>query len=104
MAIEPTGRVSYLIDSEGINGNIRVLNIDSKTGTLTSSGEFIPTGANPKSITIDASGKFVYVANNASNNISTYAIDPITGGLTPMTPNALAGAGPIAITTTGVIQ
>jgi len=36
----------------------------------------------PTSIAIDPSGKFGYVTNGGSNNVSMYRIDPDTGVLT----------------------
>lgn len=104
MAIEPTGRFLYLVDSDGVNGSISVFQIDPASGALLLFDQPVPTGNGPESITIDASGRFVYVANNLGNSISTYTIDPTTGALTPIPLNVSAGAGPIGITTTGIIQ
>jgi len=50
-------------------------------GTLTSNGT-VPAGLSPTSIAIDPSGKFAYVANAGSNNVSMYSIDAATGALT----------------------
>ena len=38
----------------------------------------------PRSVTVDPSGKFVYVANYRSSNVSAYALDAATGALTAM--------------------
>jgi DNA-binding beta-propeller fold protein YncE len=37
----------------------------------------------PASVAVDPTGKFVYVANNLSSNVSGYTINPTTGALTP---------------------
>ena len=36
----------------------------------------------PTSIAVDPSGKFAYVTNSGSNDVSMYSIDPATGELT----------------------
>ena len=46
--------------------------IFSKAATLTSAA----------TVVVDPSGKFAYVANHASNDVSGYTIDPATGALT----------------------
>jgi DNA-binding beta-propeller fold protein YncE len=55
--------------------------INAATGALTPIGT-IPTGLNPTSIAVHPSGKFAYVANSASNDLSIYSIDAVTGDLT----------------------
>jgi DNA-binding beta-propeller fold protein YncE len=40
------------------------------------------TEQSPTSIAIHPSGKFAYVTNSASNNVSIYSIDGATGTLT----------------------
>ena len=39
----------------------------------------------PSAVAVDPTGKFAYVGNDGSNNISAYAIDANTGALTPVT-------------------
>jgi 6-phosphogluconolactonase (cycloisomerase 2 family) len=39
-------------------------------------------GSSPSSIVIDPSGKFAYVTNFDSDNVSMYSIDITTGSLT----------------------
>ena len=47
---------------------------------------------------MDSLGKFVYVANPTSNNVSAYKIDPISGALTPVNGSPFtAGASPSAV-------
>ena len=46
----------------------------------------------------DASGHFLYVANNGSNNVSVFAIDQATGALTQIAGSPFAaGEAPLAI-------
>ena len=42
----------------------------------------IAAGASPSSVAVDPSGKFAYVANADSGNVSMYTIDATTGALT----------------------
>jgi 6-phosphogluconolactonase (cycloisomerase 2 family) len=51
------------------------------TGVLTSIGT-VAAGSLPSSIAIDPSGKFAYVTNFDSDNVSMYGIDADTGALT----------------------
>ncbi|MDO8990766.1 MAG: beta-propeller fold lactonase family protein [Sideroxyarcus sp.] len=86
VATDPTGRFAYatrelLIESPDI---ITVLSyrIDAATGALTNPGNPALMASNPRSVTVDPSGRFAYVANQASNNVSAYTIDATTGELT----------------------
>ena len=54
------------------------------------------TGKAPQLITIAPSGKFAYVANWGSNNISGYGIDATTGALTAL-PTVDAATNPTSI-------
>jgi 6-phosphogluconolactonase len=42
----------------------------------------IPTGSSPSALATDPLGKFLFVANTQSNNVSAYTIDQVTGALT----------------------
>jgi YVTN family beta-propeller protein len=42
----------------------------------------VAAGLSPTSIAIDPSGKFAYVTNSNSNDVSMYSIDAATGALT----------------------
>jgi YVTN family beta-propeller protein len=71
--------------------------INAATGVLTSIGT-IAAGSFPSSIAIEPSGKFAYVANSVSNDISIYSIDAATGVLTPfVTGTIAAGLSPTSI-------
>src|SRR5207253_1056095 len=41
-----------------------------------------PAGTEPVCVAVDPTGKFVYVANLISNNVSGYTINAVTGALT----------------------
>ena len=55
--------------------------INATTGALTPIGT-IATEQSPTSIAIHPSGKFAYVTNSGSNDVSMYSIDTATGALT----------------------
>ena len=48
--------------------------IDATTGALTSMGT-IAAGTDPVSVAVDPSGKFAYVTNSGSNDVSMYTIN-----------------------------
>ena len=54
------------------------------------------TGVSPRSVVVDPTGKFAYVANSGSNNVSMYTIDATTGALTSIGLMA-AGANPASV-------
>jgi 6-phosphogluconolactonase len=62
---------------------VAAYSITSSSGALTLSGSPVAAGLLPASIVLDPSGQFAYVANDNSNDISVYAVDPTTGALTP---------------------
>jgi 6-phosphogluconolactonase (cycloisomerase 2 family) len=45
------------------------------------SGSPFPSGLNPASVTVDPTGRFVYVVNNVVNSVSAYTINASTGAL-----------------------
>jgi 6-phosphogluconolactonase len=53
-------------------------------------------GKTPRNFEIDPSGKRLLVANQNSDNIVEFAIDPVTGKLTP-TGTELKGSAPVCI-------
>ena len=60
---------------------ILVLGMDAATGKLTPKGE-IPIAGGPSSSAISPDRKTFYVGHRNSNELSSYRIDPDTGGLT----------------------
>ena len=57
----------------------------------------------PRSVTVDAYGKFAYVANYVTNNISAYTINPTTGALTAVAGSPFAArTNPISVTTAAI--
>jgi 6-phosphogluconolactonase len=86
IAIHPNGK--YLYTSNRGHDSIALFSIDnhtidSHTGTLTLVDHFPTQGKAPRNFEIDPTGKFLFVANQDSNNIVVFRIDPNSGRLTP---------------------
>ncbi len=93
IAIDPTGKFAYVLNggcSGGIGGYVSMYTINPATGALTSIGPPVWTydADTPGSMTVDPSGKFVYVANPGdpwspdAGSVSMYSINATTGALT----------------------
>ena len=53
------------------------------------------------SVAVAPSGRFAYVANGISNNVSGYTINPSTGALTAIAGSPFAaGLGPVSVAIT----
>ena len=104
VAVDPSGKFAYVTDggqsSNGAKGtNVAMYSIDATTGVLTPIGT-VAAGLSPSSIAIHPSGKFVYVVNDDSNDISTYTLNLTTGDLASIGTLA-ATAGSIVIHPSG---
>lgn len=86
LAIEPSGRFVYAAGSTpaGATGwQVVVLTIDQTTGELTElSGSGLDTGTLPTSIVSDPTGRFLYVVDSTSDDVSMFTINTATGLLT----------------------
>ncbi len=69
--------------------------INATTGALASIGT-IAAGTDPVSVVVDPSGKFAYVANSNSNDVSMYTINATTGALASIGTIA-AGTAPVSV-------
>ena len=90
IAIDPAGKFVY-VANEGcpaeFPGNVSTFKVDLTTGILTSIGLSVAADFGPRSVTVDPSGKFVYVANDGGRDlnpgsVSIYTINGTTGALT----------------------
>jgi 6-phosphogluconolactonase (cycloisomerase 2 family) len=102
VAVDPSVKFVYVANLS--SGNVSGFKIES-TGALTeitgppaSPFSVSPLGSGPISVAVDPSGKFAYVANNFSNNVSGFTIDSTTGALTaiigpPASPFTVPGRG-----------
>ena len=87
--------------------NVSGYTINPITGTLTAIARSpFEAGLLPRTLTVDPSGKFAYVANSGDRTVSGYAIDPVTGALAGLAGSPFAaGNSPwwVAITSTSPV-
>jgi YVTN family beta-propeller protein len=83
--IVATGTATVTVFSPAPGGGIS----NSLTFTIATAGVY------PKSVAVDPSGKYVYVANSGSNNVSTYAIN--TDGTLTRKATIAAGTNPYSV-------
>ena len=63
--------------------SIAIFSIDEATGRMTSVG-IVPTqGSTPRAFNFDPSGEYLFAANQGSNDVVTFAVDPDNSTLTP---------------------
>jgi 6-phosphogluconolactonase len=60
-----------------------VFSVDARDGRLTRLANTPTGGSTPRNFAIDPSGRWLLAANQRSNSIVTFAIDPSKGTLTP---------------------
>ncbi|VWX63425.1 conserved hypothetical protein [Burkholderiales bacterium 8X] len=88
----PPARFAYVASSTGV----AQYTIDPATGSLSAlSVPLVPAGTGPVSIAVHPAGRFAYVANLNSNDVSAFAIDPNGGALVAIGSAVPAGAGAI---------
>jgi 6-phosphogluconolactonase len=101
LAFVPSGRFFYVASAvnPSANGALYGYSFDPATGAFAPiSGGPYTTGQFPVCITIDSSGKFAYIANVNSNNVSGFSIDSATGALTSIAGSPFAdGSVPVSI-------
>jgi 6-phosphogluconolactonase (cycloisomerase 2 family) len=88
LGIDPGGKFLFVTVATGVS----VYPITTATAALAAAvtGSPFATGTNAYSVAIDPSGKFVYVANDGSANISGFTLNATTGVLTPISGGAVA--------------
>jgi 6-phosphogluconolactonase len=79
------------------DANVSAFAIDARTGVPTpvpGSPFAIAVGTAPTSVTVDRTGRFAYTANQVSNSVSRFDIDPATGALANPVAVSVGGNGP----------
>ena len=112
----PSGVPRFAYVANQSTNDVSAYTINAATGALTRIlcgggvgciGNNFLAGNGPASVTVDPSGKFVYVANQSTNDVSAYTINAATGALTRILcgggvgcigNNFLAGNGPASVT------
>ena len=96
VTLDPSGR--FLYASSG-SSTVLAYRVNPASGELTEiDGSPFASGSGAAFIGMDPGGRFVYVANTTSHEISAYVIDGDTGALTPVEGSPFAAAGgPFAV-------
>jgi 6-phosphogluconolactonase (cycloisomerase 2 family) len=88
----------FLLEGKGVpTGTIHVFSVNPSTGALTEvPGSPFSGGLIPEQLVFDPTGRFVYVANEQSQDITAFSVDASTGALTesPGSPFPI-GAAPV---------
>ncbi|HZU32158.1 MAG TPA: beta-propeller fold lactonase family protein [Candidatus Angelobacter sp.] len=79
LSLTPDSKHLYIAFLNGITFSVKGYTYNSTASTLTPIPDAVITGS-ASSVNVDGSGKFAYVTE--SRMLSTYSIDPVTGGLT----------------------
>ena len=116
IVVDPSlGKFAYMANA--FSNDVSAFTINAATGALVQvscglglacGGANFLAGTRPLSVTVDPSAKFAYVANSASNDVSAYTVNAVTGALTQIpcgsgagcniNNNILAGTRPLSVT------
>jgi 6-phosphogluconolactonase (cycloisomerase 2 family) len=103
-AVDPSGKFLYVANGSELcpacpGANTVSAYTIGATGALTPiAGSPFAAGAGPFSVAVDPTGRFVYVANQFSANVSAYSINGATGALTPISGSPFAaGTNPFSV-------
>jgi 6-phosphogluconolactonase (cycloisomerase 2 family) len=97
VTVDSSGQFAYVVnycDSSCARGTVSAYTINSSTGVLTAvAGSPFAAGNGPRSVTVDPSGQFAYVANSEANTVSAYTINSSTGALSAVAGSPFAAGG-----------
>jgi 6-phosphogluconolactonase (cycloisomerase 2 family) len=82
IAVAPNGKFGYVsyLDPAG-TGHVSAFSVNPTNGKLVVPSTTYTDGLHPIDLAMDGTGKFLYVANNGSNDVSMFVADPSTGVL-----------------------
>lgn len=87
----------YVYVADAVTG-VNAYSIDTNSGQLTAIGTALAAGTSPSNVAVAPNGRYVYVTNSGSNDVSGYTVDATTGALTSMGATFGASTGPSAVT------
>jgi 6-phosphogluconolactonase (cycloisomerase 2 family) len=103
---DPLGE--FLYSPQNAEGGILSLSFNTSEHkfSIINSPDLCVDNDGPTAMTVDLSGKFVYVANSSTNSVTACTIDQTTGDLNNITGEAAvpAGTNPASVVITGTIQ
>jgi DNA-binding beta-propeller fold protein YncE len=88
-----TARASFAYVTHPSSGEVSVHQLDRTTGALGRAKAGAPAGTGPLAVAAHPGGRFLYVANLNSFNLSEFRIDPDAGTLAPLRAPFSTGAG-----------
>ncbi len=102
---DPTPKFAYVANacvstSDCSAGNVSAYTINSSTGALRAvAASPFAAGGEPRSVTVDPSGRFAYLTNEDDDTVSAYTINSSTGALSAVAGSPFAaGAYPYSVT------
>jgi 6-phosphogluconolactonase (cycloisomerase 2 family) len=89
----------YLYAADAAANQVWQFQVNTSSGALgppspSTSVVGVAAGSVPSGVVVDPCNRFVYVANQQSNNVSAYTISPTDGSLISVGPATSAGSGP----------
>lgn len=100
IVVHPNGQYVYVTNGSSSSNNVLVFAINPSSGALTPVGSPYSAGNNPRGITVNAAGTFLYVTNLSSNDVSAFSIGGGGGTLTSLGTAVATGSSPQGIATT----
>lgn len=91
LAVNQTGTVLLVTDFGATSGAGVYAFLISGTSLTPAAGSPFTAGARPTGVTVDPTGRFVYVSNSSSANITQFSLNATTGVLSGASNTALAG-------------
>lgn len=95
LALHPSKKFMYAVNSGTSPGTVSLYKLSSN-GAITEVTPRVNAGSTPTMMVMDSAGKYLYVGNSASDDISVFSIDSTTGMLTPVT-QSVTGALNVSI-------
>jgi 6-phosphogluconolactonase len=90
-AIHPGG--AFAVASSVDDNSVSVVRLDASTGAPTLAAGPYATGSAPAKVVFNASGTLVFVANQASNDVSVFAVNAANATLSPVPGAPFASGG-----------
>ena len=96
LVVHPSGNFLYMADLDADGVRVFPIAADGSLGAEITGSPFA-SGATPRGIALDPSGKFAFVPNEGDLNVTAFSVNSTTGALT-LAGNADTGNGPSAVT------
>ena len=96
LVVHPSGNYLYMADLDADGVRVFPIAADGSLGSEITGSPFA-SGAAPRGIALDPSGKFAFVPNEGDLNVTAFIVNASTGALT-VAGNADTGNGPSAVT------